>query len=100
MEFMDFKENKQETITRLACCVVAALILYYAFEKYGDHLNIPVLDQYRPWLAQNKVQAIAIAAAVLYGVSLAVFPLEKKGPEVIPDPYCDGYEPVGGEGDT
>lgn len=92
MEFMEFKENKQEMITRLACCAVAALILYYALEKYGDKLHIELLDQYMPWLRENKVQAIAIAAAVLFGASLAVFPLEK---EALPpqDEMC-GFEPV------
>lgn len=97
MDFLEFKDNKRETVTRLACCVMVALILYYALEKYGGKLNIPLLDQYRPWLTQNKAQAVAIVAAVIFGLSLAAFPLEKKGPEVIPDPFCDGYEPVGGE---
>ena len=58
---MESKESKQELITRLACCVVAALILYYGVDKMGDKLKVPLLDQYRPWLEQNKVQAIAIA---------------------------------------
>ena len=95
---MEFKDNKQEMVTRLACCVVAALILYYAVEKYAGKLNIPLLDQYRPWLEQNKIQAIAIVAAVLFGVSLAVFPLEKPAPEIPPEPCFDGYEPVEGMG--
>lgn len=76
---MESKESKQELITRLACCVVAALILYYGVDKMGDKLKVPLLDQYRPWLEQNKVQAIAIAAAVLFGISLVVFP--QKGEE-------------------
>ena len=89
---MDFKENKQELVTRLACCVVAALILYYALEKFGDKLPIPQLEQYRPWLEQNKIQAIAIVAAVLFGISLALLPL--KEPELPGEQRCDGYEKV------
>lgn len=91
---MDFKENKQEMITRLACCVVAALILYYAVEKFGDKLNIPVLEEYRPYLEKNRIQVIAVLAAVLFGVSLAVFPIEKNAREIPPDSGCDGYAPV------
>ena len=90
---MEFKDNKQEMVTRLACCVVAALILYYAVEKYAGKLNIPLLDQYRPWLEQNKVQAIAIAAAVLFGASLAAFPLEEPA---APPPAASEADPCAG----
>lgn len=96
MDFPEFKENKQEMITRLAICVVAALILYYAVTEFGGKLKIALLDQYRPWLVENKIQAIAVVAAVLFGASLAVFPLEQgKGPQVIEDDACKGFEPVG-----
>ena len=96
---MDFKENKGELVTRLACCTVAALIVCYGAEKYGEVLHLSLLDPYLPWLRENKIQAVAIAAAVLFGASLALFPLEKSSglpPEGPPDPPCGGYEPVGG----
>lgn len=73
---MELKGDKAELAVRLACCVVAALILYYGLEKLLEKHPIPELEPYRPWLAENKVQAIAAAAAVLFGASLALFPLE------------------------
>lgn len=92
MELIDFKGNKQETMTRLAICVVAALIIWSACDKLGDKVKYPLVEQYLPWLRENKVQAIAILAAVFFGLSLALWPVEKeKLPE--PDP-CEGYEPV------
>ncbi|MEG1858198.1 MAG: hypothetical protein RR216_05615, partial [Pseudoflavonifractor sp.] len=84
---MEFKEDKKETMTRLACCVVAALALYYAADQWGDKL--PFVAQHSAWLAENKVEAIAIAAAVLYGISMVLLPADdKKSP---PD-ACEGYE--------
>lgn len=62
---MELGQDKQQTITRLAICVVIAVMLYAALDKLGG--GIPKLAPYKPWLEQNKVQAIAIAAAVLFG---------------------------------
>ena len=58
---MELGQDKQQTITRLAICVVIAVMLYAALDKLGG--GIPKLAPYKPWLEQNKVQAIAIAAA-------------------------------------
>ncbi|NLF34820.1 MAG: hypothetical protein GX585_02520 [Clostridiales bacterium] len=86
-------ENK-ELITRLAYCIVAALVVYYAGDKALEHFQPAGLEKYRPWLTQNKIQAVAVITAVLLGVSLAVWPLEEKkesglGPdrESNPDTY-------------
>jgi len=89
---MEFKEHKQELVTRLACCAVAALILCYGAEQLGGRLSIPQLERLRPWLEENRVQAIAITAAVLFGASLALFPLKDALPE--PEGPCGGYEKV------
>lgn len=93
---MEWSEGRRETLTRLACCVVAALALWYALDRWGE--KIPGLPpEALAWLGENKVQAIAVAAAVLYGVSLAVFPApagEKKGAAGIPREESFGaYEP-------
>ena len=52
------------------------------------------------WLEGHKIEAIAAAAAVLYGVSLLLFPLPKEGEDgVEPEPNagpCAGYEPTEG----
>ncbi len=89
---MDFLGDKKDSVTRIAICAVAAFLLYTMIEKLGDGGTLPMLNPYMPWIKENKVQAIAIAAAVLYGVSLAVWPEESK-PLVENNPY-DGYEAV------
>lgn len=74
-------QEKQEMVTRLAICVVAALILYYGGEKACTAFQLPYWEQYRPWLEKNRIQAVAVVAAVLFGVSLAVIPLKGKTAE-------------------
>ena len=68
---METKPDKQQTVTRLALCVVVAVALYAAAGK------VPPLEPYRPWLEEHKVQAIAITAAILFGLSLLLFPPER-----------------------
>ncbi len=89
---MDFLGDKKDAMTRIAICAVAAFLLYSAVEKLGDGGSLPMLKPYLPWIKENKVQAIAIGAAVLYGLSLVVWPEEKKVLEES-DPYA-GYEAV------
>ena len=72
---METKPDKQQTVTRLALCVVVAVALYAAAGK------VPPLEPYRPWLEVHKVQAIAITAAILFGLSLLLFPPEEGGAE-------------------
>ena len=76
----------QDTLTRLGVCVVVSVALLYGAEALLDGKSIPLWEKYGPWILENKVQAIAVLAAVLYGVSLAVWPEEKK-PEVV-----EGFE--------
>lgn len=89
---MEFKLDKQKTVTRLAVCVIAAVVLYVALNKFGG--KIPQLAPYLPWLEENKVQAIAIAAAVLFGASMMLLPLEEcpAPPPPMEDGSCEGYE--------
>jgi hypothetical protein len=68
-------EEKKELLTRIACCVVAALVVYYIGDEMSEHVHIELLEKYKPWLEENKIQAIAIVTAVLFGLSLAAFPL-------------------------
>lgn len=48
----------------------------------------------RPWLEEHKVQAIAITAAILFGLSLLLFPPEEGGaePAAPEEGPCAGYE--------
>ena len=85
---MEKKLEKSQTLTRLALCGALAVGLYAAAVK------LPPLEPYRPWLEEHKMEAIAVAAAVLFGLSLLLLPLER---EETPDgsPECDpctGYE--------
>lgn len=79
-----FPKKGGELMTRLAVCVVVALAVLYAAESLLEGKDIPLWNRYGPWIRDNKVQAVAVLAAVLYGASLALWPEEKKGP--------DGYE--------
>lgn len=79
-----FSKKGGELMTRLAVCVVVALAVLYAAESLLEGKDIPLWNRYGPWIRDNKVQAVAVLAAVLYGASLALWPEEKKGP--------DGYE--------
>lgn len=92
---MDFLGENRDAVTRIAICAVAAFILYTAVEKLGDSGSLPMLGPYLPWIKENKVQAIAIAAAVLYGLSTVLWPEEKilTAEAEHSNPY-QGYEAV------
>ena len=80
--------GQTQTVTRLALCVVVAVALYAAAGK------VPPLEPYRPWLEEHKVQAIAITASILFGLSLLLFPPEEGGaePAAPEEGPCTGYE--------
>lgn len=87
MDFEQFLPKKGgDLLTRLAICVVVALAVLYAAEKLLEGKDIPLWNKYSPWLKDNKTQAVAILAAVLYGASLALWPEHPKSPG-------EGYEP-------
>ena len=75
---MERKESKRDTAVRLACCAVIALIICYGAEKLGEGLKLPLWEEHGHLLKENKVQAIAILAALLFGASLALFPLPEE----------------------
>lgn len=85
------EDRQNDTMARLAVCAAVAVGLLYAAEKLCEGKNITLWEKYGPWLKANKVQAIAIAAAVLYGASLALWP-EGELPKV---PEDDGFTPCG-----
>ena len=76
-----------DSLTRLAVCVVVAVAAVYAAEKLCEGNHFSLWEKYGPWILDNKVQAIAVLSAVLYGASLALWPEEKYNPE------ADGYTP-------
>ena len=87
---MDFEQllpkKGEDLMARLAVCVVVALAVLYAAEKLLEGKDVPLWNKYGPWLKENKTQAVAILAALLYGASLALWPDTPKGPG-------EGYEP-------
>ena len=91
-EPVETRPEKSQALTRLALCVILAVGLYAGAGK------LPQLEPWRGWLEGHKIEAIAAAAAVLYGVSLLLFPLPKEGEDgVEPDAGpCAGYEPTEG----
>jgi len=70
--------DKKELLTRISVCVVAALVLYYILDEASEKVHLDILMRYRAWLKDNKVQAIAVIAAVLFGLSLALWPMEEE----------------------
>lgn len=62
------------TLTRLAVCVAAATALVCVADDLCQGKDWPLWEKYGPWLKENKVQAIAILAAVLYGLWSALAP--------------------------
>ncbi len=82
---MELKQAGGDQMTRLAVCVVVAVGVVYAAEKLCQGKGYPLWEKYGPWLKDNKVQAIAIAAAVLYGASLALWPQENREEEASPE---------------
>lgn len=71
------KKTPTDAMTRLAICAAAAVAIIYAAEKLCEGKHWSLWDKYGPWIIENKVQATAILAAVLYGASLAIWPEEK-----------------------
>ena len=60
---METKPDKQQTVTRLALCVVVAVALYAAAGK------VPPLEPYRPWLAEHKDMPGAAMPALLLRIA-------------------------------
>lgn len=78
-----------EPMTRLALCAVVSVAAIYAAEKLCEGKSWPLWDRYGPWILENRAEAIAILAAVLYGASLALWPDGKPPAEG----DVEGYEP-------
>ena len=85
------KQNKPDrTMTRLAICAVISAAVVYAAEGFCQANNWPLWEKYGPWILDNKLQTIAILAAVLYTVSLAVWP---EGESTIEGQATEDFEP-------
>ncbi len=78
-----------DPMARLALCAVVAVAAVYAGEKLCEGKSWPLWEKYGPWILENRVEAIAILAAVLYGISLALWP-EGKTPTIDVE---EGFEP-------
>lgn len=87
---MELTSEKGSTVTRLVICLALAWGLYFGGNWLCTHQDIPLWERYHPWLEENKVQAIAVMAAVLFGVSLLLCPLEG---EELDCPSEDIFEP-------
>ena len=85
---MEWNVDRKQAAGRLMLCGGLAAVLY------GGAVKLSALEEHRPWLEEHKLEVGAVTAAVLFGLSLLVFPLpEECEEEEEPDP-CDGYCPV------
>jgi hypothetical protein len=78
-------EDNQELLKRIAYCVAAALVVYYAGNSVSEQYHFQLLEKYQPWMEENKIQAIAFLSAVFFGVSLALFPIPQEDKLSEPD---------------
>lgn len=78
-------ENNQELLKRIAYCVAAALVVYYAGDSISEQFHFQLLDKYHPWVKENKIQSIAVISAVFFGISLALFPIPQENKLNEPD---------------
>ena len=92
-EAVDLENKSNDTMARLAVCAVIAVGLVYGAEKLCEGKNYPLWEKYGPWLKTNKVQAIAVIAAALYGLSLALWPDALPGVAKQQPPADDGFTP-------
>lgn len=83
---MDATTDKRQAAVRLALCGGGAALLY------ALAIKLPVLEPHKPWLEEHRIQTIGLAAAALFGLSLALAPLSAPADTQEPSPY--GYEPV------
>ena len=83
---------KGDSMTRLAICAVLAIGAVYAAQQLCEGKHWPLWEKYGPWITENKVQAIAVLAAVLYGLSLALWP-EKD--QALTEEGQEGFEVCG-----
>lgn len=91
-EAVDLESKGNDTMARLAVCAVIAVGLVYGAEQLCEGKHYPLWEKYGPWLKENKIQAIAVIAAVLYGLSLALWPEGLPGTKPKP-PADDGFTP-------
>ena len=81
---MEWNVDRKQAAGRLMLCGGLAAVLY------GGAVKLSALEEHRPWLEEHKLQAVALGAAALFGLSLAVFPRKEEAP---PPDGC-GYEMV------
>ena len=74
---MEWIGNKRQAIARLILCGGLTAILWERVIK------LPALEKYQPWLEEHKLQAIAVITALLFALSLLVYPAEPAKQEEI-----------------
>ena len=89
---LNLQPIKGDSMTRLAICAVLAIGEVYAAQQLCEGKHWPLWEKYGPWITENKVQAIAVLAAVLYGLSLALWP-EKD--QALTEEGQEGFEVCG-----
>jgi len=70
--------DKEALVRRLGLCAAAAVGLYAALERLGPSAAPELWARYGEWICGHKVQSIALLAAVLWALSMAVWPDEPK----------------------
>lgn len=74
---MEAHKDRNPLAARLALCGLGGLALVYGAQRLSDAGRLPAQARLGPWLEDNRTQAILLAAALLFGLSLVLLPLEQ-----------------------
>lgn len=75
-----------DTLTRLLLCAAAAVLICSAVDTLSDCQSLSFFERYRPLLHDNRMEVIAVLTALLYALSLALFPKGDTEGEYTPCP--------------
>ena len=74
---LEHQIKEMDTLTRLVLCAAAGAGVVYLCEKLLPGQKLPLWETWGPWVQENRTQAIALAAGVIYVLSLLLWPEEK-----------------------
>lgn len=93
---MEALSGRGDPLSRLLLCGAAALVLLSAGGPVCTALHLPAGERLRPWLEEHPLQTAVGLTAVLFALSLLLFPLpsappgpsspEDAPPEEVPPP--------------
>ncbi len=78
---MEALSGRGDTLSRLLLCGAAALVLLSAGGPVCTALHLPAGERLRPWLEEHPLQTAVGLTAVLFALSLLLFPPASTPPD-------------------